>query len=211
MKLSPRVVLFSATLLLGALVSGCGMSLKNVPSSIKQLVPVGSRFVLNQPIEIPQDRRSTYIFRGKVVSYKDVDIYYPHCQIMMHKISGQARRIAPDSFELTKVNEWEDYTSIQPTRVASLDVADSRITGGIGVGVGVGGGGGISVGVGVGSGGPSLIKYATILSLRSAKQPEVKEMVCLHWGDRGQIDFLTLEELKSALGNIFSIEIKPAK
>ena len=36
-------------------------------------------------------------------------------------------------------------------------------------------------------------------------------MVCLHWGDRGfQFNALTLEELKSALGNIFTIEIKPA-
>ncbi|KPK09819.1 MAG: hypothetical protein AMJ68_11010, partial [Acidithiobacillales bacterium SG8_45] len=106
-------------------------------------------------------------------------------------------------FELTKVNEWEDYTSSRTIRVASLDVANLSASGGFS--------GGLSVGVGVGSGGPSLIKYATILSLRSEKQPEVKEMVCLHWGDRGQIDFLTLEELKSALGNIFTIQIKRAQ
>lgn len=203
MNLSPRIFLVSATLLLGVLTSGCGMSLKNTPSSIKQLVPVGSRFVLNQPIVIEQDRRSSYIFRGKVVPYNNVDVYYPHCQIFMHKVSTKARQIAPDNFELTKVNEWEDYTSSRTIRVASLDVANLSASGGFS--------GGLSVGVGVGSGGPSLIKYATILSLRSEKQPEVKEMVCLHWGDRGQIDFLTLEELKSALGNIFTIQIKRAQ
>ncbi|MCG6976848.1 MAG: hypothetical protein LJE56_10690 [Acidiferrobacterales bacterium] len=199
MNLSTRIIVFSTMALLATLTSGCNMSLKNTPASIKDLVPVGSRFVLNQPIEIPQDRKSTYIFRGKVVSYNDVDVYYPHCRIILNKVSAKARVITPDSFELTKVNEWEDYTSIRPTRVASLDVADLSVTGGI------------SVGVGVGDGGPSLIKYATILSLRSDKQPEVKEMVCLHWGDRGfQFNALTLEELKSALGNIFTIEIKPA-
>lgn len=205
MNLSPRIVLVSAMLLIGVLASGCGMSLKNTPSSIKQLVPVGSRIVLNQPIVIEQERRSAYIFRGKVVPYNNVDVYYPHCQIFMHKVSAKARQIAPDSFELTKVNEWEDYTSSRTIRVASLDVAGLNASGRFGGGISVG------VGVGVGDGGPSLIKYATILSLRSDKQPEVKEMVCLHWGDRGSIDFLTLEELKSALGNIFTIQIKRAQ
>ena len=203
MHISNRKVTLIAVTLLTTLVGGCNASFKNVPSSIKQLVPVGSRLVLNQPIEIEQDRRSAYIFRGKVVPYENVNVYYPHCQIFMHKVSAKARRIAPDSFVLTNVNEWEDYTSIEPIHFARLDVADLSITGGVS--------GGVAVGVGVGGGGPSLIKYATILSLRSDKQPDIKEMVCLHWGDRGSIDFLTLEELKLALGNIFTIQTKKAQ
>ena len=178
------------------------ISFKNDPVSVRALVPVGSRLVLNQPLEIPEDRSSIWIFRGKMVGYKDVDVYYPHCQFRMQKVSKSKRMVQPDTFFITKINEWEDYTLGDHIRVASQDVADARISGSIGGGVSGGSG---SVAVGIGDGGASLIKYATILSLKSDKQPDVKEMVCLHWGDRGMIDALTLEETKSAMGNLFTI------
>jgi hypothetical protein len=205
MSKSLRFLTLPAYVMLGILLSACqGMSFKNEPVSVRALVPVGSKLTLKQPLEIPEERSSIWIYRGKVEIYKNVDVYYPHCQFRMQKVSKSRRVVQPDSFVITKINEWEDYTYSDHIRVAGLDVVDARISGSVGIGVG---GGAVAVGAGVGDGGPSLIKYATILSLKSGKQPQVKEMVCLHWGDRGMIEALTLEETRGALGSLFSIEV----
>ncbi len=181
-------------LVLTIILSSCQLSLDYEPSSIKELLPVGSRLTLNRAIDIPEDRSSIYIFRGKVTPYSQVDVYYPHCQFRLHKLSPKARRVESDTFRITRIVEWEDYTSRQSIRVAELSASSARITGGVSVGIGASD-----------SGGPPLIKYATILSLQSDRQPEVRELVCLHWGDRGVIEPVTLQEMKSALGDLLSI------
>ena len=179
------------------LLASCQLSFKTEPSSVKELLPLGSTLTLNRNMEIPADRSSVYIFRGKVVPYALVDIYYPHCKLKLYKISSQSRPVKSDSFTVTKIVEWEDYTRRKDGayKVAYLTAAGMK--GGVGIGV-------------IDDGGPSIIHYATILSLSSNNQPEVKEMVCGHWGDRGDIEALTLEELKSALGELFTVNLTPS-
>jgi hypothetical protein len=178
------------------LLASCQLSFKTEPSSVKELLPLGSTLTLNRNIEIPADRSSVYIFRGKVVPYELVDIYYPYCKLRLYKISSQSRPVKPDNFTVTKIVEWEDYTRRKDGayKVAYLTAAGMK--GGVGIGIGV-----------TDDGGPSIIHYATILSLRSSSQPKVKEMVCGHWGDRGDIEALTLKELESALGELFTVNV----
>ena len=186
------------------LLSACaGISLKGVPVTIKELLPVGSTLQLTRPLAIPAGHASVYIAHGEVVPFKPyntVNIYKPYCQFHLHKVSQQARLVRPDSFRVTKVVEWEDYHGESGAiRYASLDTADLRIHGGIGIGMGLGM---------LDDAAPSTVMYATIISLQSEKQPEVKELVCGHWDTLGVVEPLTLEEMKSALGELFVIEDK---
>lgn len=167
--------------------------------SYRYRIPTGSTLVLNKPIVIPSDRSTVYIFRGEVVTYKKVDIYYPHCQLRMKKISSQARTINPDTFAITRINDWEDYHASGSSRV--------RVTLGFGVRIGTSGHIGVGFGSG-GRGGPSIIKYATIISLRSDSQSDVKDMICAQWGDQGGIEAVTIHETRDALGDIFTLNIK---
>lgn len=171
-------------------------------TSYRYRIPVGSTLTLNQPLTIPADRRSIYIFRGKVVTYKNVDIYYPHCRFKLKTVSNQARTVNPDNFTVTKINDWEDYQAQGPLRFA-----DAGIYTGTGADVGSGR---VVVGAGSGGGGPSIINYATIISLKSDSQPDVQEIVCSHWGDRGEFYFnaLTIKETRDALGKIFTLSLK---
>lgn len=183
-------------LLLFLLTSSCNISLTYKPETIKELLPVGSTLRLTQVLEIPANRSMIYIAHGKVAPLKNintVDIYQPYCMFYLDKESSQVRQVVPDTFDVTKVVEWEDYHgSNGQIKLASLDLAQNGV-------------------YGIFSdhrddGGPDIIMYATILSIRSDKQPEVKELVCGHWDDQGIVEPLTLKEMKSALGDLIVIE-----
>lgn len=194
-----RTVVFVVSVLI---MSGCQTTdyIGN-ENSYRYRIPVSSTLTLNQTLTIPADRSSIYLFRGKVVTYNDVDIYYPHCQFRLNKIGKQVRTIRPDTFVITKVNDWEDYHAQGPLRFADASIS-------IGGGVGVGTSGRVTVGAGTGDGGPSIIKYATIISLQSSSQPNVKDMICAHWGDQGDIEAVTIKETRDTLGSIFTLHLK---
>jgi len=173
------------------------------PVTIKELVPVGSTLRLTEPLEIPPNYSFVYIAFGRIAPHKhinSVDIYEPYCEFHLRKKSDQARRVEADTFKITKIVEWEGYVDAPSAiKVASADTIAAS--------------GGINIRIGAGDYndvGPSLIMYATILTLQSDKQPEVKEMVCGHWYDQGKVEPLTLEQFKTAIGKMFVIDTAPA-
>lgn len=194
-----RIAVFAVSVLI---LSGCQTTdyIGN-ENSYRYRIPVGSTLTLNETLTIPADRSTIYIFRGKVATYNDVDIYYPHCQFRMKKIGKQVRTVRPDTFIITKINDWEDYHANGPLRFADASIS-------IGAGINIGARGRVAVGVGTGDGGPSIIKYATIISLQSNLQPEVKDIICSHWGDMGGIEAVTIKETRDALGNVFTLNLK---
>ena len=183
-------------LFVALLISSCSLSQDYKRVSVKELLPVGSTLRLTQTIEMPADRSFIYIAHGKVAplnNYKTVDIYSPYCTLHVYKESSHARQIMPDQFEITKIDEWE-------TSFGRLDFKNNTYANNHS-------GNFVKVTNNGNDGGPSILFYATILSLRSAKQPDVKELVCGHWNDPSEIEPLTLEEMKSALGDLLPIVI----
>lgn len=166
----------------------------NAPSSsIKNGLPVGSILRLTQTITIPADRSYMYIANGelkKLKNYNTVDIYHPYCTIHFREESSETRLIRPDSFEVIKIKEWErDFGSILNKYKRYIE-----------------GGGNRFVKTSISDdGGPSIVMHATIISLRSKNQPEVNELVCGHWNDAWELEPLTLQEMKSALGGLIVI------
>ena len=190
-----------ALLLLVFLTSSCGLPLVYEPVTIKELLPVGSTLRLTQALEIPAGHSYVYIAHGKVApfkAYNSVNIYSPHCMFRLNKVSSEERQVMPDQFVVTKVVEWEDYHGqLDNMKPASIDLADKRVPGFIRTELAV-----------KDDAGPSNVMYATIMSLHSDRQPEVKELVCGHWDDLGVVEPLTLKEMEFALGDLIIIDNK---
>lgn len=166
------------------------------PATIKELLPVGSTLHLNQVLDIPKDRSYIYIAHGKVAplkNYNTVDIYDPYCMFRLHNGADVARKVLPDKFNVTKVIEWEGYMSgLNYMNVANRNNQASRF---------------IKVAaMNIGSGYSSITMYATIIGLHSAKQPEVKELVCGHWDEQSLVEPLTLKQMKTALGELVTVD-----
>ena len=182
------------------LASCSGVSLKYKPVSIKELVPVGSTLRLTAPIEVPANRAYVFIANGKVAPFKNintVDVRKPYCRLGFAKSAPIGRQIQPDSFRITKIVEWEDYHGkLGNPQWARLDLADVNIQGGFHFGV-----------LDFNDGGPSIIMYATIMTLHSDRQPGVTELVCGHWDEQGTVEPLTLAEMKTALGNLIVVDV----
>ena len=182
------------------LTSCAGVSLKYKPVSIKELVPVGSTVRLTEAIEVPANRAYVYIANGKVMPYKNyntVDVRKPYCRFGFAKPDPSARQIQPDTFRITKIVEWEDYHGkLGNPQWARLDLADVNIRGGFQFGV-----------LDFNDGGPSIIMYATIMTLHSDRQPGVTELVCGHWDEQGIVEPLKLSEMKTALGSLIEVDV----
>lgn len=177
------------------LTASCQMLPKYTPKTVKELLPIGSKLQLLQSLEIPADRSFIYIANGKVAplkNYNSVDIYQPYCMFRLNKESAAAQIIMPGTFEVTRIIEWEGYHGGLNGKIIARP---GRFNNGF-----------IKTGGVEYDPGPSTIMYATILSLRSRAHPDVKELVCGHWDDQGIVEPLTLDEMKSALGQLIIIK-----
>lgn len=178
--------------------TSCNLSRFHTPVTIKELLPPGSILRLTQIVEIPADRSFIYIANGQVMplkNYNTVDIYRPYCMFRLYKEASQPRQVMPGQFDVTKIVEWNAYYGDLNTRKFTNAASNKHrfIKSGS---------------VNYDDAGPSTVMYATIISLRSDKQPEVKELVCGHWDYFGIVEPLTLQEMKIALGDLIRIEVK---
>ena len=176
-------------LVIALLATSCSMLPPQVPTTIKERLAVGSTLKLNQSLQIPEDRLYIYIQNGRVMPIKNfntVDVYSPYCMLYLKEETRQPHTVMPDKFTITKIIEWEGYYSLRNRYQISrlVKVATER------------------------DAGIDIIMYATILSLHSDKQPDIKQMVCGHWDEQSIVEPLTLEQLKTALGSLMTIEAK---
>ena len=175
------------------LTASCNIQPAKKLVTIKDRLQVGSSLSLTQKLVIPKDRTFIYIANGKVAPLKDyntVDVFEPYCMFFVEDEVSQDTIISPDTFEVTDVLEWEGYYS-QSTSGFMNAVDNTNFSGRF-----------IKV-----DGDRGDIMYATIISLRSKKQKEVKKLVCGHWDDYYRIEPLSFEQLKTTLGNLITIEV----
>lgn len=186
----------TVVLLFVLLISSCSLPIVQPPATIKDLLPVGSTLQLTMPLNIPADRSYIYIANGKVAplkNYNTVDIYEPYCVFGFDKESPQHRQIMPDNFEVTRIIEVDDYiAAIHYNKIAP---AHSRKVGLV-----------KPVVFASDDAGPGIVMSATIISLYSDKQPDVKKIICGHWDDPHIVEPLTLKELLTALGDLIVIK-----
>lgn len=182
------------TLLLVLLTVSCSLPQVKNSMNVEALLPVGSTLRLTQKLIIPKDRTFIYIANGKVAplkNYNTVDIYEPYCMIYVNKEASYQQEILPGEFKVTNIIEWErNFSGLNIRNVTSKYGKKSGL---------------IKTGYAGDDGGPSIVMYATIISLHSEQQRNVKKLVCGHWNDPHEIEPLTLKEMKSALGDLIVI------
>jgi hypothetical protein len=145
-------------------------------------VPVGSRLILNQPITIPADKASIYIQRGQAVSYSGRDFYYANCQFEVNTVKSVAQTIEPDEFIVNRVSQRIEVNRlfVPGTMIAGMGIHKSDVTDKF---------------------------YGRVLYLRSSKQPDVFRISCGRWDDRPLSNHLTIQEIRGALGDLFTLRL----
>ena len=63
---------------------------------------------------------------------------------------------------------------------------------------------------GSGDAGPSHVDYMTVMYLESVKQPDVLRITCTHWEDPVEAEFLSIQQMRKAMGKILTLNIRSA-
>jgi len=177
-----RVTLISLLVMLFA----CSVNDSKDESSVFFAVPVGSVLKLNTEVIISGDQVASYVQNGKLMSYDVVDKYYPNCKFEIYTMSEQSRKIEQDTFEIIKVVDEVESSSIQKnTQLAVLGNA-------------------YAFGMLDRS---HVFNYATMMYLKSEKQKDVYRMTCQHWEDLRDDRYLTIEQMREAMGEVFTLVI----
>ena len=160
--------------------SACVLNATKDPDSPLYSVPTGSTLVLNKTITIPANLARRYFQNGKAMNEKEVNIYYPHCSILLNTLENHDRTLKPTSFEIYKVEDGEQFAQQAPIRVASLAFGGGR---------------------------GSILGFVSRYFLRS-NNPDVRSLECLQWGFPMDTEYLSINEVKQSLGDYFTLDIK---
>jgi hypothetical protein len=169
-----------------AVLSGCQIVPERSENSPYYPVPVGSKLVLNQPLDFPADDVSLFI-QGKPLSYFSANKYYAYCKFELWTRLDKARTIQPDTFTITRVSRESRYTQRETNPAvmkAAWRTASRDDSGGIGYEI------------------TSWVMY-----LHSDKQPDVYRITCEHWQDPNEATPLSIAEMRKAFGDVFTLEL----
>jgi len=159
-------------------VGACAHHYVGDESSPSYAPPAGSRLLLKQPLTIPAETAGVYIQGGRAVA--KVDQYYPHCRLEVQERRDTEQHVEPDEFLVQRVRrdiEVVSNTEVAPLRRVSHD------------------------------GGPSFFIYRTLLYLESARQPQVRLLICQHWGHPALDTHLSIRDIRQALGGLMVLEL----
>jgi len=176
-----KYFLISLILINASVLTACSSPPVKDHDSYFYSVPVGSKLVLNKAITIPANLARRYFQYGKPMKKNDVDIYYPHCSILMNTLVDYERTIKPTVFEIYKVIDEDDYYAQR-----YIYFAANFFTG---------------------IDGPTIVGYASFYYLRTAEDSDVRNLECVQWNDPYEIEFLSINEVKKSLGDYFTLQI----
>lgn len=167
-------------ILMSLLAVACTQSVVPKFDSPYYRIPLGSTLILQQPLTIPAHQARTIIQNGRVVSRRDRDQYYPYCEFEILTLSESDQVVRPDQFRIHKLAKHMESSRQQVMYASLLMMAsdDNR-----------------------------LIAYNTVMYLSSDKQPDVYRMSCMYWTDDPMDEHLSLNAIKTTLGDLFSFQI----
>ena len=173
------------TALLIIAISACAQTQARDVSSVFYSIPVGSVLRLNQPLQIAPESVSVFMQRGQLIAESLVDRYQPYCKFELYSMSDAPRTVLPDTFVIKKVVDETELTTQLPTKLASYRVAGLMLV----------------------SDTPSIYTYTTHLYLHSETRPDVYRMSCMHWEDIQDDNYLTVAQMREAMGTLFTLEL----
>jgi hypothetical protein len=150
-------------------------------------VPSGSNLILNRPLRTAPGELAIYLQDG--VPYTAApNRMQPYCKFELRHKREQAQRIEPDRFVIERATRhWS--TGLEP---------DWRLR--------------PAIRLLLDDGGPTFLVFSSFFFLRSDQQPEVLRMTCEYWGDPATGRFLSIEQIRQTLGEVFTLELNgPAR
>jgi hypothetical protein len=103
--------------LAAALMSGCATAGQAI--DFLHRTPAGATLELRKAYEIPAGTASVYFQGGRVVSYVELDEYYPHCWLVSKRVAETVRAVAPARYRIRRVVYGEDDIVRRPLQLAS--------------------------------------------------------------------------------------------
>jgi hypothetical protein len=166
--------------------AGCAFS-ERTPSPYA--IPGGSRLHLNQALEIAPNTAHINVQFGRPGG---VDLLEPFCSLLVSTLSTRPQLIRPGVFRIESVTQrMEPGDTVlsakgERLRLASLNLAGVRLA----------------------DADYTSIDYVTNIKLSSARQPQVRRMVC-HKVDDVSGGHLSVDEIKGILEPLATIELAP--
>ena len=177
---SMKKLLPSFTLCTAFALSACTNPVVKDQNSYLYSVPVGSTLRLNKAISIPANLARRYFQAGKAVRKSDINIYYPHCSLLVNTLLEVERTIQPTVFEIYRVQDEEELAQRYVQYASTFFAWD----------------------------GPTIVGYASYYYLHSADAPDVRSLECIQWNDPVDVEYLSINEVKKSLGDYFTLELK---
>lgn len=144
-----------------------------------------SKFVLRKAVTVPARDDSIFFQYGRAMPWSTVNIYNPNCWLKLQTKRDAAQTIEPDTFVATRVRTEPRFRlGYAPgTQLASVDNDNSDNT---------------------------YEVLATVITLRSARQPDVSEMVCVDWQLPQGLHPITVRKMRAALSDWFDVMLAPS-
>lgn len=178
-----RFIVLSASLLLAA---GCQGPAPTPDSPYGAFqIPAGTQFVLNRELRFPPEIASLYIQRGELTTIRSgAQEVFPYCIFTLDIVPPDGFTVTPDTFSVFLVRRpIESFSAVAGRRYAGMG----------------------------GDEGPTQIFYKTRMFLRSAVQPEVRQLTCQvdRMTTAGTVDefHLSVADIREALGEMFTVRL----
>ena len=169
-----------ATLL--SLIASCSTTVIKDPDSQFYSIQAGSKLILHKPVKIRANTARTFFQNGNITTEKNLNIYYPHCSITTTSIMKISRTIKPATFQIYKVVDDEEEASLVIKYAARNLMSYTD--------------------------GPTIIGQASYYYLKSNDEPDVVTLECIQWGDPFYIKYVSINDIRVALGEYFSLVLK---
>jgi hypothetical protein len=148
--------------------------------------PVGTRFSLKQDLVVPAHSAHVDLQDGQTVSLHKLNQYHPYCRLDVQDVRDTPQTLTPDEFVVKRVyRQTTDLVAQQSDRFQMIRVSEM-------------------------DGGPTFMIYRTVFDLSSMKQPQVRRMTCERWDRPSLGEHVSLREIRTALGNYFSVTLPGA-
>ncbi|UCE88088.1 MAG: hypothetical protein JSW10_06830 [Pseudomonadota bacterium] len=177
MKLLVAILTASALAIYGC--QGGPQTKASPEDSLFYTIPAGSRLTLNRPLAIPAGKAAVFLADGEIKALTAIDPYYPHCKFEVLHIRRTEQIVEADTFTVRRVQLEEFAQDTAPVQLAGMLLADSA----------------------------SPEPWATHLYLDSPRQPDVLRMSCQHWEDPPMANHLTVRQIRTALGDWFTLTL----
>ena len=140
----------------------------------------GDILLVKIPLVIPADKASIMIQYGKVSSQSKIEVYHPRCWFVSRVIKAETQTIQPGEFRVVKVRE---ISSVVQHTVGSPFASLSFFI----------------------FSGETAVEYFTEIDIVSDTQADFNRLICSHWEDPDDAEYLSLYQINAALKGVAKI------